>query len=126
MARLMKMNTSEVQNMRAEVARRAADFAECTVVLKGAGTLIASNQSATWINMTGNPGMSTGGTGDVLGGMIASLAAQGLSPEKAACAGVYLHGAAGDEAALHLSEMSMTATDIPAFLTRVLTDLLPR
>lgn len=126
MARLMKLDKQEVQSRRKDVIRRAADFAECTVVLKGAGTLVAAYESATWINMTGNPGMATGGSGDVLGGMIAGLAAQGFSPEHAACAGVYLHGAAGDEAAQALSEMSMTATDILAYLPRMVAGLLPR
>ena len=66
------------------------------LVLKGAPTVVALPDGMAWINPTGNPGMAAGGMGDTLTGIIASLAGQGLDAEKAAVAGVYLHGYAGD------------------------------
>lgn len=72
------------------------DLFETVLVLKGAGTVIATNGGSTIINTTGNPGMAAAGMGDVLSGMIGALICQGLSPKDAAVAGVYLHGAAGD------------------------------
>jgi NAD(P)H-hydrate epimerase len=80
----------------------------CVICLKGAGTLV----SPEFINTTGNPGMATGGAGDVLTGVIASLLAQGMSLETAAQAGVYIHGLAGDLAAREWGEHGLTAGDI--------------
>jgi NAD(P)H-hydrate epimerase len=85
---------------------------QCTVVLKGSCTSIALPDGKILFNSTGNPGMATGGTGDVLTGMITALLAQEYSPEQAAIAGVYLHGAAGDLALRVHSEESLIAGDI--------------
>jgi NAD(P)H-hydrate epimerase len=86
------------------------------VILKGAYTGISFPDGTYVFNTSGNPGMATGGSGDVLSGIIVSLLAQGVSPEKAAIAGVYLHGVAGDFAAKKMGEESMIAGDIISFL----------
>ncbi len=94
---------------------KQAEFAakyNCIIVLKGAYTSIATPEGKVLFNSTGNPGMATAGSGDVLTGMILSLLAQGYSPENAAVIGVYLHGLAGDIAAAKLCYESIIATDI--------------
>lgn len=96
MKRLMGLDT--VNNRRMESAERLAQDRNVVVVLKGAGTIIASPDGNTYVNTSGNPGMATAGSGDVLTGVICSLLAQGYSPEVAATLGVYLHGQAGDRA----------------------------
>lgn len=83
----------------------------CIAVLKGAGTLVAEKEDV-YENTTGNPGMATGGSGDVLTGVIASLAGQGYAPLDAARMGVFIHGKAGDLASQELGEMSVIARDI--------------
>jgi hydroxyethylthiazole kinase-like uncharacterized protein yjeF len=86
------------------------------VVLKGANTSIASPEGAVYFNSTGNPGMATGGTGDVLTGILTGLLAQGYSSLDTAIAGVYLHGLSGDIAARERSMVSLIASDIIEFL----------
>lgn len=81
-------------------------------ILKGSGTLVAAPHKKSYINTTGNPGMATGGSGDVLTGIIAALAGQGLEPVDAARAGVFIHGMAGDISAQQMGETGMTAMDI--------------
>ncbi len=88
------------------------------VVLKGAFTSITTPGGNLYFNSTGNPGMATAGSGDVLTGIILGFLAQGIAPEKAAIAGVYLHGMAGDLAAKEKSEISLVAGDIVEFLGR--------
>jgi hydroxyethylthiazole kinase-like uncharacterized protein yjeF len=83
-----------------------------TVVLKGANTAIAMPDGNCYFNSTGNPGMATGGSGDVLTGIILSLLAQGYEPSNAALAGVYIHGLAGDIAAMSLGQQALIASDI--------------
>jgi NAD(P)H-hydrate epimerase len=113
MARLVGASTREVQRDRIGLARRYATEHEVTLVLKGAGTVVATPAGAVYINVNGNPGMATGGAGDVLAGLIAGLLAQGLDAEQAAALGVYLHGAAGDRAAAkHPSAASLIAGDL--------------
>ncbi len=112
MARLVKSTPKSVNENRAEIA---ADFAKeygVVTVLKGAGTIIASPEGRVMINRTGNSGMATGGSGDVLAGMTGSLLAQGANPFAAAAAAVYLHGLAGDIAAEKLGRISMLPTDL--------------
>jgi NAD(P)H-hydrate epimerase len=87
------------------------------VVLKGVPTIVASPEGNVYINTTGNPGMATAGSGDVLTGIISSLAGQGLNPLNAAALGVYLHGCAGDEAAKVKGEHSLIASDIIEYLS---------
>lgn len=96
-----------------ELAARAG----IVVVLKGHHTLVTDGRSE-WRNTTGNPGMATGGSGDVLTGVITSLACQGLSPLNAATLGVYLHGMAGDLAAEEMGQVSLIASDLIRFLPR--------
>ncbi len=98
-----------------ERVHKAMDFAvsyKVVVVLKGAHTAIATPDGQVWFNMTGNPGMATAGSGDVLTGIILSLLAQGYSPEKAAMTGVYIHGLAGDLAREEKGEEALIASDI--------------
>lgn len=103
MARLTGQTVKEVQADRVETARTFAVTHQVTLVLKGARTVTAAPNGNVSINTTGNPHMATGGTGDVLAGMIASLSAQRMEAEAAAVCGVYLHGRAGDEAVMHSS-----------------------
>ena len=112
MARLMGMTTGQVQADRTGVAQCLARQTDAVVVLKGHRTVIASPDGRVAENPTGNPGMATGGSGDVLAGIIGSLVAQGLSPYDAAVCGVYLHGAAGDVAAQRYSQRGMLPTDL--------------
>jgi NAD(P)H-hydrate epimerase len=112
MARLLGSSSSDVQKDRVSCATGFATKYKVTLVLKGAGTVIATPDGRVFINSTGNPGMATGGTGDVLTGMIGSLLAQGYTASQAACLGVYLHGLAGDLAAKEKGEMGMIAGDL--------------
>ena len=100
---------------RSECATSLARRTGAVVVLKGAGTVVADGDRAL-VNRTGNPGMATAGSGDVLTGLIAALVGQGMSPFDAAMLGVYVHGLAGDLAAEELGEASLMATDLIDFL----------
>lgn len=117
MARLTGLSIGEIQAKRLEVARQFAREHELIVVLKGHRTLIASPDGKIWVNPTGNPGMATGGTGDVLTGMVAGLIAQHPKDALEATAlAVFLHGQAGDLASETLGENSLVATDLVRFL----------
>lgn len=120
MARLAGITTGEVQADRIGVARRFADEYGLTVVLKGAGTVIAANDGRIAVNSTGNEGMATAGSGDVLAGQVVSLLGQGLLPFDAAQAGVFYHGLAGDLAAGEKGSASLMATDILAYIPAAL------
>lgn len=120
MARLIGGKTvADVQGDRIGFARRVAAEAQAVVVLKGAGTLVVDRTRPVHINMTGNPGMATGGMGDVLGGLMAGLAAQGIDVWDAACAATYLHGLAGDRCVRSTSEISLCAGDVVEALPEV-------
>jgi hydroxyethylthiazole kinase-like uncharacterized protein yjeF len=113
MARLTGLSVEQIQEDRIGVARRYAKEHQTYVVLKGDHTVVAEPDGKMWINNTGNPGMSTGGTGDILTGMIAGIIAQ--HPDdiaRAVIAAVHLHGLAGDVARDELGEASMIATDL--------------
>ncbi|MBI3009327.1 MAG: NAD(P)H-hydrate dehydratase [Candidatus Omnitrophica bacterium] len=112
MARLVGISTSEIQKDRKAIALKSAKEYNLTVVLKGYHSVVANQSGKMYINTTGNPGMATGGTGDILTGMIASFIGQGISAFDAARLGVYLHGLAGDLAAKYVGEVSLTAGDI--------------
>lgn len=112
MARLTGRTIAEIKENPIQAAGEFAARFNQTVVLKGAPTVIASASGNIWINTTGNSGMATAGSGDVLAGLIAGLLAQGLSPEKASVLGVYLHGLAGDLARENKTEYCMLAGDI--------------
>jgi len=98
MARLRGCSIEEVQRDRLGCARAAAKTSGAVLVLKGAGTVIAAPDGEAWVNPTGSDALATGGTGDVLAGIIGALLAGGASPLDAAAAGVYYHGAGGGEA----------------------------
>ena len=113
MARLLGCTIAEVQRDRINVARKFAREHELIVVLKSHRTLIAQPSGEVWVNTTGNPGMATGGTGDILTGMVAGLIAQ--KPGRifeAVIAAVHLHGLAGDVACETIGEHSLVATDL--------------
>ena len=116
MARLVGMSTDEVQASRLEIARNFACAHHLFVVLKGHRTLIATPDEKVFINPTGNPGMATGGTGDVLTGMIAAWLGQLLDAEAACKLAVYLHGLAGDLAEADEGEVAMTSADLAGHL----------
>lgn len=112
MARLLHSTPKTVNSNRENTAINFAKKFGVVTVLKGAGTIIASPDGEVYINHTGNSGMATGGSGDVLSGIIGSLLAQGASPINAAAAGVFLHGTIGDLAAEKLGKISMLPTDM--------------
>jgi len=112
MSRLTKMSIDEIQNNRVETARNFACRWGVVTVLKGWRTVVGLPDGTIFINTSGNPGMATAGTGDVLTGIIAGLIAQGLTPEQAAVAGVFLHGKAGDRVASRLGEHGLIAGDL--------------
>ncbi len=116
MARLCGLSTEDVQTQRLDIARDFAANHRLHVVLKGHRTIIATPESRAFVNLTGNPGMATGGTGDILTGMIAAWFGQLLDAEAAARLAVYLHGLAGDLAEADEGEVAMTATDMVARL----------
>jgi NAD(P)H-hydrate epimerase len=112
MARLIGKNGSAVNADRVEIARSFALENRCHLVLKGARTVIATADGKVFINPTGNPGMASGGMGDVLAGMLSALLGQGLSPEDAMKLGVYLHGFVGDHVAEARGMIGLIASDI--------------
>ncbi len=126
LARLLGVRTDAVVKARWEHARTAARETGAVVVLKGRQTLISDPVLGTWVNPTGNPGMASGGSGDVLTGVIAALLAQGLEPPSAARMGVYVHGLAGDLAAAAWGETSMAASDLIGLLGAAFRSLEPR
>jgi hydroxyethylthiazole kinase-like uncharacterized protein yjeF len=121
LSRLMGVSTREIQADRVAWALKAADKFNCVVVLKGARTVIAAPDQNVFINPTGNPGMATAGSGDVLSGTIGGLLGQGLDPMEAAVCGVYLHGFAGDIAAQDIGEAGIVAGDISLALPFAIT-----
>jgi NAD(P)H-hydrate epimerase len=112
MARLLKTSIKTVQKKRKKIAITLASDFGLTVVLKGRNTVVANSRGKTYINRTGNPGMATAGSGDVLSGMIAAFLGQGLDAFNAAKYAVYLHGLAGDLAAKEKTQLSLVASDI--------------
>ena len=119
LGRLLGISTKEVTADLAACAEALKNQFGCICVCKDARTVIYT-QWKRYLNLTGNSGMATGGSGDVLTGIIASLAAQGLKASEAAALGVWLHGAAGDEAAKEKSPYSMIARDLTDGLSKVL------
>lgn len=112
MARLLGRETKGVNANRIDTARDAARTCNCVVVLKGHQTLIADPEGHVNVNPTGNPGMATGGMGDVLAGMIAALLARGLDPFDAALTAVYLHGFTGDLLLEDMGDTGLAALDL--------------
>ena len=112
MARMLNISPEEVEKDRLNLAQTFAKENKVVLVLKGARTLTALPSGEVHINTTGNPGMASGGTGDVLTGLVVGLVGQGLTPEEGAVCGVYIHGLAGDLAARAKGEAGLTAMDL--------------
>jgi hydroxyethylthiazole kinase-like uncharacterized protein yjeF len=112
MARLIRSTPKEVQEDRIGVSRSFSQTYHLYLVLKGFRTLISTPKGEIFINPTGNPGMASGGTGDVLTGMIGGLICQGFDILPSLQLAIYLHGLAGDKMAGELGEKSLIATDI--------------
>jgi hydroxyethylthiazole kinase-like uncharacterized protein yjeF len=123
LGRLLGIPTAEVQADRPAAVRRAAAVTGAIVALKGSLTLVAAPGGGLWVNPTGNPGMASGGTGDVLTGIAGGLAAQRLPPLDAARLAVYLHGLAGDRAQARLGGPFLAAEDLIAALPAALAEL---
>jgi hydroxyethylthiazole kinase-like uncharacterized protein yjeF len=111
-ARLLGIGTTEVQAARIEAAQQLAEKLHCAVALKGANSVCVTRDGKTYLNKTGNPGMSAPGMGDALTGMIAAFIAQGLDADRALLLAVHLHGAAGDALAKKGVAVGMTATEL--------------
>lgn len=126
MARLVGRSTEEVQANRIDIARNFATGRHLYVILKGHRTLIATPDGKVFINPTGNPGMASGGSGDLLTGMIAAWLGQLLDTEAACKLAVFLHGLAGDLAEADDGELAMTATDIAGHLGDAVLELTAR
>ncbi|MGD9162934.1 MAG: NAD(P)H-hydrate dehydratase [Desulfobacteraceae bacterium] len=112
MGRLTGLETREIQANRLKISREFTQKWHSHLVLKGAGTIVADPKGVLHINPTGNPALATGGTGDVLTGIISGLLARGLSEIKASTAGVYLHGLAADYFTEQNGESGLIATDL--------------
>ena len=123
LSRLLGTDTKSIQRDRIAAAREAAQATNCIVVLKGHQSLVAEPDGHVYVNPTGNPGMASGGMGDVLSGIIAALLARGVDAVDAACAGVYLHGLAGDLLQEEMGDTGLTAMDladrVPAAIQRI-------
>ncbi len=126
MGRLVGISTKEVQADRLDHAQALARKSGATVVLKGDRTIIAFPDGEAWVNPTGSPSMATGGTGDILTGMVAGMVAQHPSDWRmAVCAAVWLHGRCGELAARDLGEESTLATDLLTYLPEAMNELRP-
>jgi hydroxyethylthiazole kinase-like uncharacterized protein yjeF len=111
-ARLLGTTSAAVQADRGAALQELCRRSGAVVVLKGAGTLVGDGRRR-FENRTGNPGLATGGSGDVLAGLLAALLAQGMAPFAAACLAVHVHGRAGDRVARRLSQPGLGAVDLP-------------
>ena len=120
MARLLGTNIAKIQGARNKITKKFARDYKLTVILKGHHTVVSDYKNKLYINKTGNPGMSTAGSGDVLTGMIAAFLGQGLAAFAAAKYAVYLHGLAGDLAAKEKTQISLIASDIIAKIPEVI------
>lgn len=122
MARLTGRSIAEIKHNKIAILQEAAGKMKAIIVLKGAHTLIGLPEGKVYVNLSGNPGMATAGSGDVLTGCIAAMFGMGLQPEEAARKGVFLHGYAGDLAALEKGPDGIMARDIMEYLPRALKD----
>ncbi|MEE9125626.1 MAG: NAD(P)H-hydrate dehydratase [Planctomycetota bacterium] len=117
--RLLQKSSADVQKDREAAALAVAERSGQICVLKGAGTLVTCGERL-FENHTGNPGLATGGAGDVLAGLMGALLAQGMDPFDAACLAVHVHGRAGDLVAERLSQPGVTAEDLPLAIAEVM------
>jgi NAD(P)H-hydrate epimerase len=120
MSRLTGKSAAEINSNKISVLRETVEKLKSTIILKGAHSLIGTSDGDIYINLSGNAGMATAGSGDVLTGCIAAMYGMGLNPDEAACKGVFLHGYAGDLAAAKKGDDGMTARDIMELLPRAL------
>jgi ADP-dependent NAD(P)H-hydrate dehydratase / NAD(P)H-hydrate epimerase len=120
MARLTRMSVKEISGNKISVLRETTERLKATIVLKGAHSLIGTSGGDVYINLSGNAGMATAGSGDVLTGCIAAMYGMGLKPDEAARKGVFLHGYAGDLAAGKKGADGITAKDIMEHLPQAL------
>lgn len=120
MSRLTGRTVQDIESHRRKIAQDFARQFHCILVLKGHRTVTASYEGKTAINKTGNVGMATAGSGDVLSGIIGAFLAQGISPFEAASLGAHVHGQAGDRAARARSKASLIATDMIDQLSRLI------
>lgn len=123
MSRLIAMDTHEIKENKAEVAKEFAHSYNCTLVLKDFETVIATAQGEIFINTAGHPCMAKGGSGDMLAGMIGAFLAQGFSPERAANCAVYLHAKAGELCGKRMGDASVLASDMIKALPEVFLNL---
>ena len=126
LARLMGVTSADVQANRVELAQNFAESHQLYVVLKGHRSVIATPEGHVFVNPTGNPGMATGGMGDVLTGMIAAWLAQLLDAEAACRLAVYLHGMAGDLAESAEGEVALMPSDLVAHIGDAILELTAR
>lgn len=112
LSRLINISVRDIEKQRIDIAQKVAKELNVVVVLKGVPTVITEPQGRAYLNTTGNPGMATGGSGDVLTGIIASLIGQGLSPFYASVLGVYIHGLSGDIASRRKGFHGLVAGDL--------------
>lgn len=124
MSRLSGISAEKIRENREEAAQSFADAHDCVLVLKGMDTLVARKGKEIRRNTTGNAGMAVAGSGDVLSGIMGGLLAQGLRTVDAATLGVYIHGRAGDLAAMEYTEYSMLPTDIIGHIPAVFKELI--
>jgi NAD(P)H-hydrate epimerase len=120
MARLTGKPAAEIRSNKIMILRETAKRLKSTIVLKGAHSLIGTKEGNVYVNLSGNAGMATAGSGDVLAGCIAAMSGMGLNPDEAARKGVFLHGYAGDLAAAQKGTDGMTAKDIMDFLPQAM------
>jgi len=120
MSRLTGIKVGEIKENKYDIARDFSKEHGVVVVLKDARTIVSNGEPQAYINITGNNGMATGGSGDVLSGIIAGLVGQDVEPFEAAKVGVCMHGLAGQEAAISKGRYSMIASDIVRSITKVL------
>ena len=124
---MLEVGTLDIEADRIAAARRLCERYACTVLLKGAGTIAAAPDGRMTINTTGNTGLSTGGTGDVLSGVVGAFLAQRLSPFDAALAAMYIHGKAAERlSASGSGPAGLTAGELAPAMRACLNDLLAR
>jgi ADP-dependent NAD(P)H-hydrate dehydratase / NAD(P)H-hydrate epimerase len=125
-ARLLQTETSTITQDLLLAAQKTAEKYQAITVLKSSSTVIYDAEERFWVNPTGNPGMATAGSGDILTGLIAGFAGQGLSTSQAARLGVYIHGLSGDKAAQALTQYCLIATDLIRYLPQALKHILAK
>ena len=123
MSRLTGMPIPDIEKRREKIAADSAKEWGVEIILKGAPSLVAATDGALFVNTTGNPGMSTAGSGDVLTGVITAMLCQGLPPLAAARLAVHVHGLAGDLAAAQLGQVGMIASDLLDFLPKAFLEM---